>query len=120
MIVNVKGFMVGERRAMGNHRGLPLHISYQNSLRTLRSLRLKSSLLRALRVLRGENFFTGKPEDPFLFDHQQHGAAFDGVSRLYFNFFDLAGNRAMDFVFHLHRFDNHQALALFDLIALRN
>ena len=48
----------------GRHRGLPPKAVKREFFLSFGRFALKSSLLRALRVLRGENIFTANPEDP--------------------------------------------------------
>ena len=55
------GFMENARRGMGNYGGVaPTDLIHES----FALFAVKSFLLRALRVLRGEYFFTGNPEEP--------------------------------------------------------
>src|SRR5688572_27078155 len=62
-----------------------------------------------------EKLFIGK-----LFDNRKHRAPLYGVPGLHPDFFDLSCNWTANFIFHLHRLDDDEAVTFFDRIAFRN
>ena len=51
-----------------------------------------------------------------LLDNYEDRTAFNGVARIHFDLLNLAGDRAVNLVFHLHGFHNHQPLAFFHVV----